>query len=293
MNFKDKLTYRTLNRLSIFTSKLSEEAREKLARRLASFFYYFVPIRKNQALNNIKKAFPKKNSRWIKKQLKGTYKIVTNNFIDFLSISKSSSKIRFRIKNQNILDDAISENKGILLITGHFGLWEKWGCWFGKNNYDIWGVIQKQANKGADLFFKEIRESYGMNHIYRKSSVNKIYSLINNNKIIILASDQNAKKRGVIVDFFGNETSVPKGAALFHLRTNVPLIFSVGHKAPDGTIVISFEKINVESKTIEGITQDYTNKLEQKIRQYPDHYFWFHRKWNRITENEQQNYSNS
>ena len=67
--------------------------------------------------------------------------------------------MRFRIKNQNILDDAIRENKGILLITGHFGLWEKWGYWFGENDYDIWGVIQKQANRGADLFFKEIRES--------------------------------------------------------------------------------------------------------------------------------------
>ena len=124
MNFKDKLTYRILNRISIFTSKLSEEARTKLASTLASFFYYFVPIRKKQALNNIKKAFPEKNSRWIKKQLKGTYNIVTNNFIDFLSISKSSSKMRFKIKNLNILDDAIYENKGVLLITGHFGLWE-------------------------------------------------------------------------------------------------------------------------------------------------------------------------
>ena len=53
-----------------------------------------------------------------------------------------------------------------------------------------------------------------------------VTDLIKNNKIIILASDQNAKKRGTIVDFFGNKTSVPKGAALFHLRTNVPLIFS-------------------------------------------------------------------
>ena len=163
-------------------------------------------------------------------------------------------------------------------------------CWFGKNNYDIWGVIQKQANKGADLFFKEIRESYGMSHIYRKSSVNKIYDLIKNNKIIILASDQNAKKRGVIVEFFGNKTSVPKGAALFHLRTDVPLIFSVSYKEPDGTTVISFENINVKSKTIEGITQDYTSKLEDKIRQYPDHYFWFHRKWSPIIENEKKNY---
>jgi len=286
MNFKDQLTYRILKNFSIITGRLSENRREKLARRLASFIYYLLPIRKKQALNNLKNAFPEKDSVWIKKQLKGAYNIVSNNFIDFLSLSRSYSKKRFRIENQDILDDAVNKNKGVLLITGHFGLWEKWGSWFGNNNYDIWGVIQKQANKGADLFFKEIRESYGMNHIYRKSSVDKIYDLIKNNKIIILASDQNAKKRGVIVEFFGKKTSIPKGAALFHLRTNVPLIFSVGYKDPDGTIVISFEKINVESNTIEGITQDYTKKLEAKIRKHPDHYFWFHRKWSRIMENE-------
>ena len=286
MNFKDQLTYRILKRFSVFTGRLSENRREKLARRLASFIYYLLPIRKKQALNNLKKAFPEKDSGWIKKQLKGAYNIVSNNFIDFLSLSRSYSKKRFRIENQDVLDDAVNKNKGVLLITGHFGLWEKWGSWFGNNNYDVWGVIQKQANKGANLFFKEIRESYGMNHIYRKSSVDKIYDLIKNNKIIILASDQNAKKRGVIVEFFGKKTSIPKGAALFHLRTNVPLIFSFGHKDPDGTIVISFEKINVESNTIEGITQDYTKKLEAKIREHPDHYFWFHRKWSRIMENE-------
>ena len=33
-----------------------------------------------------------------------------------------------------------------------------------------------------------------------------------------------------------------------------------------------------------------TSKLEDKIRQYPDHYFWFHRKWSGIIENEKKNY---
>ncbi|SVB20119.1 uncharacterized protein METZ01_LOCUS172973, partial [marine metagenome] len=147
MNFKDQLTYRILKRFSVFTGRLSENRREKLARRLASFIYYLLPIRKKQALNNLINAFPEKDSGWIKKQLKGAYNIVSNNFIDFLSLSRSYSKKRFRIENQDVLDDAVNKNKGVLLITGHFGLWEKWGSWFGNNNYDIWGVIQKQANK--------------------------------------------------------------------------------------------------------------------------------------------------
>ena len=280
MNFKDQLTYILLKLISKKSRNISEIDRRKLAIKLAAFVYNFVPIRKKEAFNNIKTAFPEMNHHWINKQLKGSYQIVINNFIDFLSLPNSYQKIKYKIENQDIFDKAIKKEKGLILLTAHFGLWEKWGAWFGMNNYPIWGVIQKQANKGADLFFKEIRESYGMNHIYRKSSINKIYELIKKKKIVILASDQDARKNGVRVNFFNKPTYTPKGAAKFHIKTDAPMVFSVSYMEPDGTIVISFSEIKIKSNlSVENISQIYTNKLEKIIKRYPDHYFWFHRKW--------------
>ena len=280
MNFKDQLTYILLKLISKKSRNISEINRRKLAIKLAAFVYNFVPIRKKEAFNNIKTAFPEMNHHWINKQLKGTYQIVINNFIDFLSLPNSYQKIKYKIENQDIFDKAIKKEKGLILLTAHFGLWEKWGAWIGMNNYPIWGVIQKQANKGADLFFKEIRESYGMNHIYRKSSINKIYELIKKKKIVILASDQDARKNGVRVNFFNKPTYTPKGAAKFHIKTDVPMVFSVSYMEPDGTIVISFSEIKIKSNlSVENISQIYTNNLEKIIKRYPDHYFWFHRKW--------------
>ena len=280
MNFKDQLTYILLKLISKKSRNISEIDRRKLAIKLASFVYNFVPIRKKEAFKNIKTAFPEMNHHWINKQLKGSYQIVINNFIDFLSLPNSYQQIKYKIENQNIFDKAIKKEKGLILLTAHFGLWEKWGAWFGMNNYPIWGVIQKQANKGADLFFKEIRESYGMNHIYRKSSINKIYELIKKKKIVILASDQDARKNGVRVSFFNKPTYTPKGAAKFHIKTDAPMVFSFSHMEPDGTIVISFSEIKIKSNlSVENISQIYTNKLEKIIKRYPDHYFWFHRKW--------------
>ena len=280
MNFKDQLTYILLKLISKKSRNISEINRRKLAIKLAAFVYNFVPIRKKEAFNNIKTAFPEMNHHWINKQLKGSYQIVINNFIDFLSLPNSYQKIKYKIENQDIFDKAIKKEKGLILLTAHFGLWEKWGAWFGMNNYPIWGVIQKQANKGADLFFKEIRESYGMNHIYRKSSINKIYELIKKKKIVILASDQDARKNGVRVNFFNKPTYTPKGAAKFHIKTDAPMVFSVSYMEPDGTIVISFSEIKIKSNlSVENISQIYTNKLEKIIKRYPDHYFWFHRKW--------------
>ena len=58
------------------------------------------------------------------------------------------------------------------------------------------------------------------------------------------------------------------------------MVFSVGYMEPDGTIVISFSEIKIKSNlSVENISQIYTNKLEKIIKRYPDHYFWFHRKW--------------
>lgn len=280
MKIKDHATYFLLKILSKWIRYLSHNSRIKFTNGFASFIYNFIPIRKKQAFTNIKKAFPEKSNAWIKSTLKNTYKIVTENFIDLLGFPKSYDFEMYKVTGQKILNNALKKEKGVILVTGHFGLWEKWGAWLGNNKYKVWGIIQRQGNAGADLFFKEMRESYGMNHIYRKSSLDQSYKALKQNEILILASDQDAKKRGVFVNFFNHPSSVPKGTALFHLKTKAPIIFSVGHKEVDGSFSISFQEVETNEKsTIETITQKYTSLLEKEVRNYPDHYFWFHRKW--------------
>ena len=238
MNAREKFTYYFLHFLSRYLNKISDRKREWYANKLAAFAYKYLPIRKNEAYKNIKLAFPNQNHQWLMKVLKGSYKTAVQNFIDFLAVSTTVHTTVFTIKNKNVLDEALDKNKGVLLITGHFGLWEKWGAWLGKNKYPLWGIIQRQANRGSDLFFKEIRESYGMSHIYKTSSVDQSYKILKQNQILILASDQDAKDKGVIVNFFNHKTSVPKGAALFHLKTGAALIFSVSTKNTDGSMTI-------------------------------------------------------
>jgi KDO2-lipid IV(A) lauroyltransferase len=280
MTLKDKLTYRLLHVISMRMRRLSNQSRSRLANQLGALAFNYIPIRKKQAFQNIKLAFPNKSDAWIYNVLKGAYRLVGSNFLEFMALPRSYELLNFRIENQHIIDKASQQGKGVLIITGHFGLWEILGSWLGKNDYPVWGIIQRQGNHGADVFFKELRESYGMKHLYRKSSLDNMYKLLKENNMLILASDQDAKKRGVFVKFFGQPSSTPKGSAIFHLRSGAPMVFSVAHREKDGTIVISFSKIELNgSPSIETITQTYTNLLEQKVREHPDHYFWFHRKW--------------
>ena len=279
MNYKEKLTYNLLKLISRHLSRINDKRRIFYVNLLAGFIYKFIPIRKQVALENIQIAFPYEDLKWAKETLKNSYRIAVKNFIEFLVIPTNKTS-NFKIKNLNILNDALNKKKGVILVTGHYGLWEKWGAWLGKSGYKLSGIIQKQSNKGSDLFFREIRESYGLNQIYKRSPLDEAYKLLKKNNILILASDQDAKHKGVIVDFFGKNTSVPKGAAIFHLKTKAALIFSVGTLDQNGDMIITFESLDINKESsIQSITQAYTKMLESKISENPDHYFWFHNKW--------------
>ena len=102
-----------------------------------------------------------------------------------------------------------------------------------------------------------------------------------------LISDQNAGLRCTEAQFFNSPVSVPKGAAAFHLKTNTPILVGFCILSKDFTYHLSFEELDVErlsvnsNEAIVEINRRYSKLLEETVREYPQQYFWFHRKWAR------------
>ena len=102
-----------------------------------------------------------------------------------------------------------------------------------------------------------------------------------------LISDQNAGARGTEALFFNKPVSVPKGAAAFHLKTNTPILLGFCILCEDLHYKLSFQELDLEglpkniNDAIVEINQRFSKILEKTVREYPEQYFWFHRKWNR------------
>ena len=127
MKFTHRITYHFLSIFSKWLQKKTFSKRIRFARRMGSFVYYFIPIRKKLAAFNIKKAFPNRNKSFYKNTLKNLYYTSCRNFVDLMALPKSKSDTIFDIKGKHYLDDAVKKKKGVILVTGHFGLWELWG----------------------------------------------------------------------------------------------------------------------------------------------------------------------
>jgi KDO2-lipid IV(A) lauroyltransferase len=102
-----------------------------------------------------------------------------------------------------------------------------------------------------------------------------------------LISDQNAGRKGTNAQFFNRSVSVPKGAAAFHLKTNTPILLGFCILSMDFTYHLSFQELDMEglpeksNEAIVEINQRYSKLLEEAVREHPQQYFWFHRKWGR------------
>ena len=273
------MTYLALSVLSSVLKIFSVRKLHIISQNIASILFNYIPKRKNTALKNLKIAFPDKSDEWINTTLKKCYSFFTYNFLQFLAFPFDPNSIEIEVVGKKYLNNAINENSGTVLVSAHFGSWEILGYWFGINNYSLVGIAQKQKNKGANLFFEEKRQLSGTKQVYRKSSIDSLYEILNANKILGLVSDQDARGKGVFVDFFNKPASTHKGAALFHLNTNASLIFGICVQKDIEKYRVEFIPINPKKKSTEDITQLYTTIIEQSIKKYPEQYFWFHNRW--------------
>ena len=279
MKITDQLTYYFLKILKKYISNQSYKNRLKISQIISSFLYNHIPVRKNIAKKNIKQAFPRKSDEWVDKILRSCYQLSVHHFLKFISFPESLNNSKYKIVGLKILDKAIKKNRGVIFLASHFGPWEVMGAWLGNNGYHLTGVAQKQKNAGADTIFIAQREKSGANHIYRKESFDKMYEILEKKKILVLISDQDAKSKGVFVDFLGTTASSPKGAAIFHKNTNAPLIVGTCIETGHNQYNIQFLPVNPPENSIESITQAYTSIFSKFILKYPEQYFWFHNRW--------------
>ena len=280
MTRKHRLTYTALTLISDWLRKRDPAIQYWYADKLAQLFYNHLVIRQKEARKNIAIAFPRYSQARRELILKNSYIFFIRNTMQFLSFPKGFQNAHITVNGKEYLDKALTKKKGVILVTGHFGVWEIMLAWFGLNQYSMLVVGQKQKNSGADTFVNQLRENTGIKMIPRKSSLEFMYEALARNNILTLASDQDAKKRGIFVKFFNLPASTPKGAGRFHLEYGSPLIFVTCHLERPNNHVLDILPIPTDSNSnIASITQSFTLMLENIITAYPEQYFWFHRRW--------------
>ncbi|MFH1541308.1 MAG: lysophospholipid acyltransferase family protein [Elusimicrobiota bacterium] len=266
-----------------------------IGRRLGDIAFFVLKIRRNVVVKNLLLAFPNKNSGELFDIARRTYQNFGMSMIELLSFPKLNFKklINNKIEFEGLefLDELLAQKQGAILVAGHFGSWELMGAATCQKGYPLAFLVGKQHNIYVDNLLNYYRKIKKIGIIQLKMALKGVMKAVKTGRFVAMLSDQDAGKRdGVFVNFFSRPASTPKGPAVFSLRLNVPIVigfcirqkqFSM-HKIK--FLKIDFEKTGNYELDVELLTSKYTQILENFIKKYPDHWFWFHKRWKTIAD---------
>ena len=105
-------------------------------------------------------------------------------------------------------------------------------------------------------------------------------------KVLGFLADQDAGPNGIFVDFLGRMASTPQGPAVFARKFKCPIIPTFIVRRPEGghrVIVhppVTVPEMATEAETISELTKAMASITEGFIKQYPDEWIWFQKRWN-------------
>jgi KDO2-lipid IV(A) lauroyltransferase len=141
-----------------------------------------------------------------------------------------------------------------------------------------------RAEVDADLV--AVRKRLGVGVIERKRAPKEVLRSLRKGRAVGILGDQNVRRGGVFVEFFGKLASTPRGAALFALRTGSPVFLGMARSLPGSPQryeavfePVEFTPTGQTEEDILRFTEKYARLLEERIRGAPEQYFWQHRRW--------------
>ncbi len=254
---------------------------------------YMVPLRrKSLALENLRLSLgDEKSEAELEAILKGMYVNTGMSLVEFARLGRVDEEYVNRhvsFEGFTEMDAALNEGKGVVLLTAHFGNWELLSAALALKGYRLSAVARPLDNKYFDVYTRTQRESRGNSVIDRSSGLRKMLGVIKDNGILgILLDQRTSRKEAVEVEFFGRKAPTSKGLAAIVAKTGTPVlpVFIVRTGGADHKIVcekpIELASTDDDKRDIIENTQKFTEAIEQMIRIYPDHWFWFHSRWSR------------
>jgi len=259
---------------------LKKNQLKKIAKIIGNFLFLIPFSRKNIALNNLKIAFENTyDLTELKNLLRKFLMEVILTALEVAHIVKRNEKLSSWVVASGLpsLDETLKKG-GIIALSGHIGNIPVMLAWLAEKGYPV-AVLFKEGKYLPKGFLYNLIKSYKIYPIPFRSDreVSKeIISALKKKMIVFILADQ--ARPGIYAKFFGKYVQCQKGAFIIAKRKGSPLVpvFIVREK---GFHIIKIYPEMDLKKDAEELIEEYNCLLENLIRQYPEQYYWFHRRF--------------
>ena len=269
-------------------SVLPERAADRFGARIGRALHR-LGIRRDIVDENLRIAFPDKSVEWLEQTRLGAYEHLGREAAAMLRLSKLDARAviaRTVVHGWDELQEALSLGRGVILVTGHYGNWEIAGATVASRNVKIGAIVRRQGNRLVDERLQQLRRNLGVETIYQGQAPSRVPRLLRSNAVIGIVGDQDARRSGIFVPYFGKPASTHRGPALFAIRLGAPVFSCIARRLPGDEVRyevrgsrVNFEPTGNVDADVRALTAELALRLENEVRKAPEQYFWFHKRW--------------
>lgn len=208
-------------------------------------------------------------------------------FLQMTCFSKEQLIQHVRLVGKENIDKGLSHPNGCIMVSAHIGNWEMM-CLYLSCIVDgpFMVVSRKIKSKFLNRIIHLVRERFGTEMVDRKGAFSKMARALQKGATVGLLIDQSAKRsEAVEVQFLGKRATATPAAALLALRCKSPLLpmFCIRDTKGRMSLIVKppifLKRTNNLKNDIAAGTRLLTQAIEDAIHQYPEQWFWAHKKW--------------
>jgi KDO2-lipid IV(A) lauroyltransferase len=277
--------------MELLVSPLSRDGLVWLAGLVGGLACSGLGLRRRVVVKNLELAFGSPQTMEEKAQrnqlIREIYRRSTLTFLEFLQAGVRRRDIVVALDGVEEVLPLVTGGP-VLMVTGHIGNWEAFGVLLG--DYGMEGAMLAKPIHNPLVqrrVLAQRKEIPGVEIILTNNSMKAVVECARQGRHVGFVADQDARRQGVFVPFFGMLASTARGPAVFCRKLGLPLLpmFMVRDASQQlrlRTVVGRplFRDMSLsDEEDVLRLTSLHTAQLEEVIRKHPSDYFWFHNRW--------------
>jgi len=255
-------------------------------------------VRRRTALENIARAFPDmpeaERVRLARRATEHFASVVVDIVFQRRMIERRNFFRRFsmtgwarRYMEEHGVEGLQRRARGVLFMTAHHGNWEISTGFFRMLGVGIAPVYRAPQNPFLERLLQQVRLDTEFDLIEKRGAVARMLERLEAGGNIGFLFDQEAL-HGLVVPFLGVPSHTHKTPALLARDHGVKILFGVMIRRGDylhyearGELLDLGRHTDDRDADLKEITADLMRRLEVEVRENPEQYLWFHRRWKR------------
>ena len=283
--------YLLLFSIPIFRS-LPPKALILMSRIMGTITFYLFRKYRERVMENLLIAFGREKDlseiKILAKEVFFHFTLTTLETIYLIAAPFERFLMNIKIKGREYLEASLAKGNGVIALGAHLGSFTLLGTRLALEGYPFNVIINEgsfpKLMKRLDAYQSRVGQKF-FPPKPTTTSVKKSLNCLHRNEILYLIADEQQRRGGLPVPFFGQKAFTPSGPAIFSLRTGAPILpmFVLRENGIERTLLIGnpieIERTLDEQKDIERLTAKFTKVIEEMVRQYPSQWVWLNRRW--------------